>query len=403
MVTENAALLRNDSGRSRYLTWILSSVWMRMRSGFPRVSAPQLRCDSFVRAMPVNQVKSAKANGSAGAPDGALGDGAAGAAGAASLEVGTLVSATARPSEEHKMITTASLAMGGVTGRSSNVPGHGSNHRAGRCAPEVPGSSCPSPSPVANGWPTPGQFSAVTAWPVLSPQILWRRCRSDFSWKGSRPRELPAVIRLGERISRQAVAPRLCCEGQGSRSIHGLAERDHVAAFQPGPVDADGRGHAEILRRPQLAVRNLFRGLAVGPGKRRQEDEPGTRRALLGRGLLSRGLGFGRAHRRGLLLPDSFDHLLQARTAPGRQELRRRCDDPLRRSCLPAGLPEPREMRRHEGDHLELEAVRRSHRLGIALHLEQRSLELFCLPLDPRFLLALAGFQPPIAVAERER
>src|SRR5712692_11347546 len=92
MVTENAALLRNDSGRSRYLTWILSSVWMRMRSGFPRVSAPQLRCDSFVRALPVNQVKSAKANGSAGAPDGALGDGAAGAAGAASLEVGTLVS-----------------------------------------------------------------------------------------------------------------------------------------------------------------------------------------------------------------------------------------------------------------------------------------------------------------------
>ena len=184
--------------------------------------------------------------------------------------------------------------MGGVTGRSSNVPGHGSNHRAGRCAPEVPGSSCPSPSPVANGWPTPGQFSAVTAWPVLSPQILWRRCRSDFSWKGSRPRELPAVIRLGERISRQAVAPRLCCEGQGSRSIHGLAERDHVAAFQPGPVDADGRGHAEILRRPQLAVRNLFRGLAVGPGKRRQEDESGTRRAVLGRGLLQPRSGFGR-------------------------------------------------------------------------------------------------------------
>src|SRR6266849_4049182 len=91
------------------------------------------------------------------------------------------------------------------------------------------------------------------------------------------------------------------------------------------------------------------------------------------------------------------------RSAPGRQELCCRCDDPLRRSCLPAGLPEPREMRRHEGDHLELEAVRRSHRLGIALHLEQRSLELFCLPLDPRFLLALAGFQPPIAVAERER
>src|SRR6266478_9784682 len=103
--------------------------------------------------------------------------------------------------------------------------------------------------------------------------------------------------------------------------------------------------------------------------------------------------------RRGLLLPDSFNHLLQTRTAPGRQELCRRCDDPLRRSCLPAGLPEPREMRRHEGDHLELEAVRRSHRLGIALHLEQRSLELFCLPLDPRFLLALARFQPPIAVA----
>src|SRR5207302_9740652 len=81
---------------------------------------------------------------------------------------------------------------------------------------------------------------------ALFPQILWRRRRSDFSWKGSRPRELPAVIRLGERISRQAVAPRLCCEGQGSRPIRGLAERDHVAAFQPGPVDADGRGHAEI-------------------------------------------------------------------------------------------------------------------------------------------------------------
>jgi len=61
------------------------------------VKSGVLRGDSFVRALPVKQVKSAKANGSAGVPDGALGDGAAGAAGAASLEVGTLVSAMRDP------------------------------------------------------------------------------------------------------------------------------------------------------------------------------------------------------------------------------------------------------------------------------------------------------------------
>jgi hypothetical protein len=41
MVTVNAALLRSSAGRSRYFTWTLSSVWTRLRSGMPRVSAPK--------------------------------------------------------------------------------------------------------------------------------------------------------------------------------------------------------------------------------------------------------------------------------------------------------------------------------------------------------------------------
>src|SRR4030095_297454 len=40
-VTVNAALLRKDFGSSRYFTWMLSSVWIRLRSGMPSVSAPK--------------------------------------------------------------------------------------------------------------------------------------------------------------------------------------------------------------------------------------------------------------------------------------------------------------------------------------------------------------------------
>src|SRR5713101_1460263 len=40
-VSEAAALLRNLLGASWYLTITLSSVWMRLRSGLPSVSAPK--------------------------------------------------------------------------------------------------------------------------------------------------------------------------------------------------------------------------------------------------------------------------------------------------------------------------------------------------------------------------
>src|SRR3954468_21056463 len=88
--------------------------------------------------------------------------------------------------------------------------------------------------------------------------------------------------------------------------------------------------------------------------------------------------------------------------APGGEELAGRGDDPLRSRGVATGIPHPRQVRRCDGEQLELEAVRGPLLVRLALQLQQRPLELLALALYPALLLVLPERKPEMAVPERE-